>query len=75
MPGCDPGDRWRELADAWAPRSDDGFCSFNDVHAMLAFVGARPAGRGLITNSESIARALRGETGTWIERDHAEMRA
>jgi tetratricopeptide (TPR) repeat protein len=35
------GARWGELADAWAPRIDDGFCSFNDLHAMLAFVGAR----------------------------------
>jgi tetratricopeptide (TPR) repeat protein len=32
--------RWAELADAWAPHIDDRFCSFNDVHAMLAFVGA-----------------------------------
>ncbi len=35
------GARWGELADAWAPHIDDGFCSFSDVHAMLAFVGAR----------------------------------
>lgn len=26
---------------AWAPHVDDGFCSFSDLHAMLAFVGAR----------------------------------
>lgn len=41
LAGGDCGARWAELADAWAPRSDDGFCSFNDLHAMLAFVGAR----------------------------------
>jgi hypothetical protein len=35
------GGRWLELAGAWAPHIDDRFCSFNDVHAMLAFVGAR----------------------------------
>jgi hypothetical protein len=29
------------LAAAWDPHIDDGFCSFNDLHAMLAFVGAR----------------------------------
>ena len=29
------------LAEAWAPHLDDGFCSFSDIHAMLAFVGAR----------------------------------
>jgi hypothetical protein len=35
------GQRWRELADAWSGHIDDRFCSFNDVHAMLAFAGAR----------------------------------
>ena len=39
--GGDSGRRWSELADGWAPRIDDSFCSFNDVHAMLSFVGAR----------------------------------
>jgi tetratricopeptide (TPR) repeat protein len=39
--GQDTGARFTELADAWASRIDDGFCSFSDVHAMLAFVGAR----------------------------------
>ena len=39
--GGDLDRRWFELADSWAPHIDDGFCSFNDVHAMLAFVGAR----------------------------------
>jgi tetratricopeptide (TPR) repeat protein len=39
--GGDTGARWAELAAAWAPHIDDGFCSFNDLHAMLAFVGAR----------------------------------
>jgi hypothetical protein len=41
MLGGDTGKRWIELADAWAPHIDDRFCSFNDLHAMLAFVGAR----------------------------------
>ncbi len=39
--GVGSGTRWSELAEAWAPNVDDGFCSFNDLHAMLAFVGAR----------------------------------
>src|SRR6266511_2325670 len=37
------------------------------IEAVLAFVKGRPGRRGVITHSESIARALRGETGTWIE--------
>lgn len=39
--GVDTGARAAELADAWAPHVDDGFCSFSDLHAMLAFVAAR----------------------------------
>lgn len=38
--GGDAGARWTELADAWTPHIEDRFCSFNDLHAMLAFVGA-----------------------------------
>jgi carbamate kinase len=38
------------------------------IEALLTFVKGRAGGRGVITNPESIARALRGETGTWIER-------
>ena len=37
------------------------------IEALLAFVKGRPGGRGVITNAENIERALRGETGTWIE--------
>jgi hypothetical protein len=36
---------WAELAEGWSAHIDDGFCSFNDIHAMLAFVGAADAGR------------------------------
>ena len=41
LAGVDAGTRWRELAEAWAPRIDDRHCTFSDVHAMFAFVGAR----------------------------------
>jgi len=40
LAGRNPGARWGELADAWSVHIDDAFCSFSDVHAMLAFVGA-----------------------------------
>jgi len=36
------------------------------IEAILRFVGARSGARGVVTNLENIARALRGETGTWI---------
>jgi tetratricopeptide (TPR) repeat protein len=41
LQGGNTGARWGELASAWVPHIADGFCSFNDLHAMIAFVGAR----------------------------------
>jgi len=37
------------------------------IEALVRFVRGRPGGRGVITNAENVGRALRGETGTWIE--------
>lgn len=39
--GGDNGERWTELAAAWERHIEDGYCTFNDMHAMLALVGAR----------------------------------
>jgi tetratricopeptide (TPR) repeat protein len=36
----DVGDRWQRMADAWEPRIEDAWYSFNDTHAMMAFAGA-----------------------------------
>ena len=36
----DVGDRWQRMAEAWEPRIDDAWYSFNDTHAMMAFAGA-----------------------------------
>lgn len=33
--------RWQALAEAWEPHIGDLYCSFSDVHAMLAFIGAQ----------------------------------
>jgi tetratricopeptide (TPR) repeat protein len=64
--GGNTGTRWTELASAWAPTIDDGFCSFNDVHAMLALVGARDwdrAQRLELAVAEAASRPTRyGET-------------
>jgi hypothetical protein len=38
--GIDVGDRWQTLADRWAAASQGSNYAFNDLHAMLAFVGA-----------------------------------
>jgi tetratricopeptide (TPR) repeat protein len=42
--GVPLGGRWHALADNWMPHSASGNYAFNDVHAVMAFIGAgRPA--------------------------------
>ncbi len=38
--GHDVGARWTDLADKWETRVDHAYYAFNDVNAMMAFVGA-----------------------------------
>ncbi len=68
-----PGETWLDKittaqAEAYAAEGHFGAGSMGPkIEALLKFVKGRPGGRGVITNAENIARALRGETGTWIE--------
>lgn len=39
--GAEVGVRWATLAQLWSGRIADRYCTFNDVHAILAFAGAR----------------------------------
>jgi hypothetical protein len=57
--GVDVGARWQPLADRWEPLADAGNYAFNDLHAMLAFVGAdRPQARARLRQAQQ--RALSG---------------
>ena len=38
--GIDCRSRFTHLAASWAPHAEDTHCAFNDLHAMMAFVGA-----------------------------------
>lgn len=38
--GIDVGDRWQAVADNWSPIASAGNYAFNDLHAVMAFVGA-----------------------------------
>jgi hypothetical protein len=38
--GVDVGNRWTAVAENWAPFAKAGNYAFNDVHAVMAFVGA-----------------------------------
>lgn len=62
--------RWTELAEAWAGTVDDGIYAFNDVHGLIAYLGAgrsdlverqletlrRTAGRQNFTNAAMTAQ-------------------
>jgi len=50
LEGVDAGSRWQSLAASWERTADDGFYAFNDLHAIMAFLGA---GR-----SKDVARSL-----------------
>jgi tetratricopeptide (TPR) repeat protein len=39
LDGVDQTERWSVLAEAWAPKTDPPFYSFNDMHAVMSFVG------------------------------------
>jgi len=65
----DVGARWERLADAWAPSAEDAYYAFNDVHATMAFVGAK---RFEQANKvvESLARKAEGnDTNAMMSRD------
>jgi len=40
LEGVDVGDRFQRLAKAWERTIDDGVYAFNDLHAVMAFLGA-----------------------------------
>ncbi|MFG2140796.1 tetratricopeptide repeat protein [Streptomyces sp. NPDC048650] len=47
----DQSERWARLADAWESRADVAHYAFNDVHAVMAYVGA-----GRIAQAERLVR-------------------
>jgi tetratricopeptide (TPR) repeat protein len=57
--GIDVGNRWEAVADNWAPLATAGNYAFNDMHAMMAFVGA---GRGKAQEGVLHAQAAAAET-------------
>jgi tetratricopeptide (TPR) repeat protein len=58
--GVDVGDRWQTLAAAWAPAAEDGYYAFNDVHALMSFIGA---GRGDLIEKVMAALTTQARTG------------
>ena len=60
--GVDVGNRFRVLADNWTPFAAAGNYAFNDVHAMMAFVGAnRTEEAGAVLEAQRSAIAADGD--------------
>ncbi|WP_030688164.1 tetratricopeptide repeat protein, partial [Streptomyces sp. NRRL B-1347] len=55
LAGADTGGRWPVLAQAWARRDDGPHYAFNDVHAVMAYVGA-----GRLGDAERLIGARQG---------------
>ncbi|EHK65462.1 tetratricopeptide repeat protein [Achromobacter arsenitoxydans] len=67
--GVDVGPRWRQLADVWRERGGTGYYAFNDVHALMAYLGAGDgaAAQELIAAMEAAAEG--GGTNAMMTRD------
>jgi len=64
LAGGDIGARWSELSRAWGAHIDNGYCSFTDLHAMLAFAGAEDWDRAEHLEANLVqAQALAGRYG------------
>lgn len=61
LAGDDQAERWGRLADAWAARRDGPYYAFNDVHALMAYLGA-----GRIGAAEDLVR----DRQAWLAAPH-----
>lgn len=75
--GIDAGQRWNTLADAWEPAAGAANYAFNDMHAMMAFVGAgRPAAAGrLLEAQQSTMRGTSDNAGFTRDVGHPAAKA
>jgi tetratricopeptide (TPR) repeat protein len=64
--GIDVGSRWDSVADLWAPLAAAGNYAFNDLHAMMAFVGAgRPSLAQAVLDAQAAAIEGAGDNATF----------
>lgn len=66
MTGHDVGDRWNELADAWDAQADGVLYPFNDLHAVMAYLGAeRDAAIARVRAAQASAASRSTDTARW----------
>jgi tetratricopeptide (TPR) repeat protein len=65
--GIDVGNRWEALADNWAPVATAGNYAFNDMHAMMAFVGSgRSKAADAVLEAQAAALERGGDNAAFI---------
>jgi tetratricopeptide (TPR) repeat protein len=67
LEGTGVGDRWQPLAQGWTRVLAPGFYPFNDMHAIMAYVGAGDLdrARAVVTALERVAREGDTHTTGW----------
>ena len=66
LSGHDVGGRWTELAAAWDAHADGTLYPFNDLHAVMAYLGAeRDEAIARVTTAQSAAAAGSTDTARW----------
>jgi tetratricopeptide (TPR) repeat protein len=69
LEGVGQTERWAALADAWAPKMDVPFYSFNDMHAVMSYVGSgrlADAERLIADRERYVAEEHPGVTNHWM---------
>jgi hypothetical protein len=67
LSGRDVGSRWSELADAWDAHADGRLYPFNDLHAVMAYLGAgRHDAIARVSQAQAEAAGESSDTARWI---------
>ncbi len=67
--GIDVGRRWQAIASCWEPFMDHAFYAFNDVHAVMAFAGAKRFDLAQQTLAAMEQKASGSDTNAMMTRD------
>lgn len=67
--GVDVGDRWSTLSEAWESSAEDAYYAFNDVHAVMSFVGAQRLACAMKTLAAMEKRAADTDTNAVVTRE------
>jgi tetratricopeptide (TPR) repeat protein len=68
LEGVDVGDRWTPLAACWSRAAEDGIYAFNDLHALMAFIGAGRDGDVARTLASMRRAAQRDDDNAYMTR-------